>query len=201
MCGLRTHFADPPVDLSHLRRHALQGRVAQGVPRTVEGRAMRLISVDASKRSIPWALWQEGLWACGLERASRSLPWPEALYQSARALRHRLRSPFDLDEYRAVVELPRIYPGSRSGRPNDLVDLAAAAGIIGAVFGPVEFVHPRTWKGTVPKEVMTRRILTRLTDEEHKVHDRYEAARPRAKKPDHNVLDAIGVGLWKRGRL
>jgi hypothetical protein len=44
---------------------------------------------------------------------------------------------------------------------------------------------------------MTERILSRLTPEELAV----VPVRPRARTVDHNCADAIGLGLWKLGRL
>lgn len=104
-----------------------------------------------------------------------------------------------------VVEKPQVYPGGRTQRPNDLIDVAIGAGIgVGHFLNAtadvaVEQITPRTWKGTVPKEVMERRILSRLTDSENDVILQYSATLPKSKR--HNVVDAVGIGLWKLGRL
>jgi hypothetical protein len=84
---------------------------------------------------------------------------------------------------------------------NDLIDLAVQVGEFKEFYrrqgGLVELVFPRTWKGNVPKEIMTARILKQLTPEELK----HVPVRPRAKTPDHNCVDAIGMGLNRLGRL
>lgn len=61
----------------------------------------------------------------------------------------------------------------------------------------VERVKPVEWKGSVDADVMTARILKRLTLEELKL----VPVRPRAADYEHNAVDAIGLGLWKLGRM
>ncbi len=61
----------------------------------------------------------------------------------------------------------------------------------------VELVWPRTWKGTVPKKIHNQRVLAALTPAELAVVPK----RPKAKDVDHNTCDAIGLGLWKLGRM
>lgn len=96
-----------------------------------------------------------------------------------------------------VIELPQVYPGARAEDPNDLIQVARAVGQWeqATSFQVLELVHPRTWKGTVDWRVMCRRIVQALSESE------------RAKIPElpegklHNVLDAIGLGLWALGRI
>lgn len=96
---------------------------------------------------------------------------------------------------RVVIELPRVYPLSRQkGDQNDLIDLAYLAGALDSVGIDGELVHPRTWKGQVPKAVMGRRILAALQPEEHALVEKIGAGR-------HNAIDAAGLGLWALGRL
>jgi len=97
----------------------------------------------------------------------------------------------------AVIEVPRWYPREHKIDVNDLIDLAVMVGEIRAHFEDVELVFPRTWKGTVPKAIHNRRVLAALIDEERALLPR----RPRAKDYDHNMVDAVGIGLWKLGRL
>lgn len=63
-----------------------------------------------------------------------------------------------------------------------------------------EKVKPEAWKGQVPKNVHQGRILERLSLGELELLRRY-----RGQKSDHpnlkEALDAIGVGLWRTGRL
>jgi hypothetical protein len=100
-----------------------------------------------------------------------------------------------LDEL--IIEMPRIYPGSgqQKGDLNDLLDLAAVVGFLeGVLGGRTTRVFPAQWKGQVPKKIMTARILGKLSVEERNTI-------VSAGSKTHNIVDAIGIGLWKLGRL
>ena len=93
-----------------------------------------------------------------------------------------------------LIEQPTIYPHSKAN-PTHVMALQLKVGelkgrfeMIGCV---VELVEPRTWKGQVPKEIHGRRTMSVLTPA--------EAALAAGKR--HDVLDAIGLGLWKLGRM
>ncbi len=97
-----------------------------------------------------------------------------------------------------VSEFPRIYPGQRSkGDGNSLLSVARDAGRLTSAFeeNQITWVAPRTWKGTVPKAVMAKRILAALSPEERVLVPHLP------KTTLHNVIDAIGIGLWHLGRL
>lgn len=103
-----------------------------------------------------------------------------------------------------VVERPVIYVQGRGskGDPNDLVMLALLAGRIAGRFEmrepcvDIAFVRPRTWKGSVPKHITNRRTIDALGEDEIARLPK----RPRAKTFDHNMLDAVGIGLWQLTR-
>lgn len=101
-----------------------------------------------------------------------------------------------------VIEQPRWYPREREVDYNDVLDLAVLVGELKGYFGgdacrKIELVAPRTWKGSVPKPIHNRRVLAKLTAEELAVLPK----RPRAKTLDSNMVDAIGIGLWRLGRV
>lgn len=99
---------------------------------------------------------------------------------------------------RLVIEWPQVYRAGRGrGDPNDLLGLAAVDGALAAICLDYKVVTylPREWKGQVPKDVMVERIKSRLTPEEL---TRVELP---AKSLQHNVYDAIGLGLKDLGRL
>ncbi len=130
-----------------------------------------MISIDPGKHT-GWAWFlDEKLIACGLGR-------PE------------VRGEVPLDDL-AVIERPTIYPRSPVP-PNDIIELAITAGRIAAGFERVEWVLPRRWKGTIPKAIMGERILAKLTPAEL-------ARIPSGAR--HDVIDAIGLGLWYLKRL
>lgn len=158
---------------------------------------MNLIAIDPG-RTTGWASFQDGVL---LGAGAYSWGEREALPLKLEAFQRKVIgaavtrvSPF------VLIEVPRWYPHDQVDT-NDLIDLAVKVGEFKAFFQSlsctVDLVFPRTWKGTVKKEIMTERILGKLTpDELARV-----PLRPRAKTPDHNCVDAIGLGLWKLGRL
>ena len=95
-----------------------------------------------------------------------------------------------------AVEYPQQY--ARSPTPRESVQkLVGVIGALAATFrdSETEYYLPRQWKGQVPKPVMHRRILGRLTEAEQGVIPDLAASKL------HNVLDAVGIGLHHVGRL
>lgn len=106
-----------------------------------------------------------------------------------------------------VIELPKFYgqerydgdPRKATATANSLIREAVTLGrwverlAIAGI--PYETVEPSTWKGQVSKEGMNNRTMRALALDEV-VHVPV-IARSRL----HNVLDAIGVGLWYLKRI
>jgi len=107
-----------------------------------------------------------------------------------------------------VLEVPRIYPSGGKGDPNDIIQLAMRVGEIRGHYvrtasARIVEVFPRTWKGNVPKEIHHARVLAQLGDQERAVLAPH-ARRVTKTNPhglDHNMLDAVGLGLWFLKRL
>ena len=102
------------------------------------------------------------------------------------------------DEADAVIEIPdRI-----KVNPKSIIKLALNAGRWLQYFGnrcrgEVRAVEASAWKASTDPDVLARRILACLTPEEL-------ARVPKTKSAlgyNHNVLDAIGLGLWRLGRM
>lgn len=98
----------------------------------------------------------------------------------------------------AVIERPVIYPiGKSDADPDDMITLALLAGDLRGFYRraglDVVLVKPRTWKGTTPKKIHNERVVDALTPAERALLPR----RPRARDHDHNMLDAVGLGLWQ----
>lgn len=129
------------------------------------------------------------------------------------------------DLARVVIEHPMIYPRGQTPDPNAIVRLAVNAGEWGGRFGPfadVTYVFPNRWKGSVPKDIHQARVWAKLSEEEKTVVDLSIRARRRvspgrppntpeppqilplrtkiAPSKRHNMLDAIGLGLYTLGR-
>jgi hypothetical protein len=102
---------------------------------------------------------------------------------------------------RLVCEWPTVYPGSRAEDPNDLLPLTACVGAVAALTQASSFstLAPREWTSGRPKDVNHRRILKRLSPAEQGVLDAGLA--PVEKNLRHNVLDAVGIGLYALDRL
>ena len=90
-----------------------------------------------------------------------------------------------------VVEFPKAYVGAKSG--GDYEDLLQLAAVVGAI-RPTRIVRPHEWKGQMKKDPCNRRVLERLdgTERSH-IED--------AGAKTHNVLDAVGIGLYCLGRF
>lgn len=126
-----------------------------------------------------------------------------------------------------VIEKPQIYKGSDEKDPNDCLDVFGAArlaeGIIRARGGPAaHYVLPREWKGSFKKPPHHRQVWAALSPAEREVFardsghevdfitDKIERAcqtLARTRKVTgyswkaHNLLDAVGLGLWHHRRL
>jgi hypothetical protein len=107
-----------------------------------------------------------------------------------------------------VLEVPRVYPHSRAkADPNDLIKLAVAGARIAQVIaghGNVLCIAPSDWKAQTDPDIMCERVLAKLDDAERGIVEAVFAAHGKKGMPKslrHNVLDAIGIGLWRTGRM
>ncbi len=117
-----------------------------------------------------------------------------------------------------VLEIPKVYDAQhQKGDQKDIRDLAMAAGSLRtaarfALGVPgertlVEEVEPRAWKGTLDKKVMLVRILSKLSELERAIlaevvtNVQVDSALRTGKGPAADVIDSIGLGLWKLERL
>jgi hypothetical protein len=158
-----------------------------------------LLAVDPGLRGCGVALFDGGrLVRCAYVRGSRdgqdAAAWAE--------MAGEVYAWGGADATRVVSEFPKVYSvGKSKGDPEDLLQLAAVVGAISAHWGSegitLEVVRPYQWKRQVPKDIMTSRIINLL--------DAQEGAQARAGMPaksyQHNVWDAIGIGLNALGRI
>lgn len=104
---------------------------------------------------------------------------------------------------RLVIERPTIYPGRQKARPRDIITLALRAGqwagiVKRATNIEAEYVEPFAWKGTVRKDIHHARIQATLLPGERLMVE--EGCKGVAASKRHNVLDAVGLGLFAVGR-
>jgi hypothetical protein len=97
-----------------------------------------------------------------------------------------------------------IYPGGRQrARPADVIKLATRAGEAAGQYArpygvEPEYVEPHAWKGSVDKNTHHARIWAKLKPDEQAIVS--AAARGIAPSKRHNILDAVGIGLFAVGR-
>lgn len=169
-----------------------------------------LLSVDPGKNALGWAYFGDAgfLYAAGVARSSvPTVPGGDEVAEVARQLMQTLEAYLaDLPPIRSLaIEKMKIYPGpQQKGDQNDLIDLSYIAG--GVHMLPtarraerVTLVHPHSWKGQVPKNVMKERIERSLTELEVKLVHATLQTTPEGLR--HNGWDAVGIGLWAQGRL
>lgn len=108
-----------------------------------------------------------------------------------------------------VVEGQESYLGSKV-RPQDLIHLGQAAGVaVGAIRtlllrARIELPRPVTWKGSVPKDIHQKRILSRLGipyeqgSKPTRILELPDVDGLRAVKKAHlvHVIDAMGLASW-----
>lgn len=125
-----------------------------------------------------------------------------------------------------VIEKP-VLRGPNGKDPNDCLDVFGAAqlaaGVIRYQGGPAAlYVIPEDWKGSFKKPPHHRKVWAELSPDEREVfardaghevdeiRDKIEAACQRLARSRkvtgyswkaHNLLDAVGLGLWHLGRL
>jgi len=92
----------------------------------------------------------------------------------------------------AVIELPRTYKGkaAKGDANKNVVPLALVVGALIHHIPTVHLVWPNEWKGNMDADVFTERLRGKLTPEQRAATDWPP------KSLDHNVIDAIGLGLW-----
>ncbi len=113
-----------------------------------------------------------------------------------------LRLP-DILAGHVVIEVPEYRRNStKRVNPNDLIKLAVRVGELAATsrvfwFASTQLVTPTEWKGNTPKDIHGLRIIRALSLKELAVYEEVKCAASLR----HNVVDAIGLGLWRVGRL
>lgn len=121
----------------------------------------------------PWALQ-----AAGIASPDGPRDWP--------GMKH-------LDQ--VVIEAP-VRPNPHTPRPADLLTLSRTIGRYIERFSDytTELVEPHKWKGSVAKEIFLRRIEASLSPADRDMYKRLTFTY--AASIVHNMLDAIGLGLW-----
>ncbi len=138
-----------------------------------------LLTIDPGV-STGWALWrQRALVGCGLG--------------DPRACKLHLAENVET----VWIESPVLYPHSKA-RPADILQLSREAGRWAGIYSvfaaDVHFVEPANWKGQLKKKVHHPRIWAKLNANERDIL--HLAGKGVLGSKLHNVLDAVGLGLW-----
>ena len=151
-----------------------------------------IVAIDPGKRGVGIAVGDDGiLWRAAFCADGA----PSGIANTVIFLIGR--EPVDT----VVLEVPQVYrAGVSEGDPNDLVTVVTTGAFVAGFLQPrhLETVAPRQWKGTLDGDgFIETRIKPTLTAVEHE-----RVLLPSAKKTlGHNVYDAVGLLLWKFGRL
>jgi len=105
------------------------------------------------------------------------------------------------EDIRVVIEYPEQYAYSPAPR-SAVQGLAYTGGALTYMFhyhlsASVQLVLPKEWKGQVPKDIFLKRIEGRLTEQESIILDSKKFSQSKR----HNVVDAIGLGLYYLKRI
>ena len=158
-----------------------------------------IVGIDPGSKCVGWSMvatYGQQLLNCGVVRGKT----PTEVHEEGAGISAFLRSRCGTIPVLVVIECPQVYPKRThwKGPPNDLIRIALVGGmVVGSMsFTEVEVIRPHDWKGSVPKEVMLGRIQKRLTSVEmqHVLNVDPPSLR-------HNAIDAVGIALWKAGRL
>lgn len=152
---------------------------------------MDLIAIDPGLRQCGVALFALGrLYRAFIVKGSTAPSGPGVWAAMAAAVR-----PGGMGSPGLAIEFPKAYPGGRQAAdPADLLELAAVIGAITQVYEPhgVTRYFPREWKGQMDKVTCKARVVERLSQVELAAVER---------KNNHNVWDAVGIGLFHLGRF
>lgn len=162
-----------------------------------------LLSVDPGINSTGWAYWihrsngiEQSPYRVGLVRSKRTGSWWEHAKTQVWELESIVQShSIPMREVDFVCEMPQSMMGSHGGmvslQTNSIQKLSAMVGMF-AYWAwcqevlSVQLVHPREWKGQLPKAVVCQRIRKTLGSHHCKF---YKA----------DIWDAVGIGLHAKG--
>ena len=149
---------------------------------------------------VGWELRACGLVSCASTNVSIQTQETRAAVQTA-ILRVLWDNGFHPGQHPlSVCELMEWRPDDRRSSAQDLIRVATVGAAIAGMLSPEPwFVTPNEWKGQVPKEIMGSRVLHALVPAEGLVFTR--DSRGITPNAAHNIVDAIGIGLWAVGRI
>lgn len=160
-----------------------------------------LLTVDPGLRYPAVAIFKDGVLAHAsrvkIPGTSHKLEMGMRCLNVARLINVHV-SPF-CPVHELVIEWPRTYFKSGKADPADLFPLAGVGMAVAGMFGvPVSAPTAPEWIGNVPKTT-TGNPLGSIRG--RRIWDRLSEAERLCVVLSHDALDAVGLGLWKLGRL
>lgn len=162
------------------------------LPHSQSPRSATLLAIDPGYRYFGYSIFcGPAIAKAGLSQADKAEDWDRWTGQPPNflALTDIILNT-EWSTKHAIIEFPKVHRDTPNAE--SIVRLASACGaytaLLQAAGFAVEWVEPRAWKGTVPKDIMYKRILAKVPESEYTCIDRIH---------DHNVIDAVGIGLWK----
>ena len=159
----------------------------------------KFVTMDAGLRCCGLSVWHDGrlrgavLARNPLTRERGLVAWHAMSRAAVKALAPFVVGP--LEEYAFIGE--QMVARRQQGNYNDLLEVNGVLAAVGGLFNEAKSYIPETWKGTIDGDVMVRRIPKKLDPYEAVILDAVEC--PASLK--HNVIDAVGLGLFVCGRL
>lgn len=157
---------------------------------------MQRLAIDPGN-CTGWAIFSHAglLQRCGVS-TPKTKPTPKDLGLGPTQFRQGMFRGWAL-----TIEMPEVTPTTPS--IPDILKLCVSLGRYVDWFednagGTVDYVKPASWKGQVPKEIHHPRIYAALRPEEQKIL--YDTGLAMADSKRHNMVDAVGLGLYSVGR-
>jgi hypothetical protein len=165
------------------------------------GKRCGLMAIDPGLNSMGWAYWavsptDRPPTRVGLIKAPRKLDLAPRSLWVARQLElelHELDKPGGSTHHEVdfVSEFPAWHGIQLGWAAGDLQRLVFLVGVLAGYFRHAHSFTPVTpgdWKGQLPKDVVTRRLIKRF-------------GKGATLDWEKDVWDAVGIGLWKMGRF
>lgn len=158
-----------------------------------------MLAIDPGKRACGVALFNQDttLNCAGYVTAEKEKDGPRAWLALASAIERWLDNDCAAID-QIVFEQPGSYRSDKPYKTLILQDLVAINALLCGRFPKAEFhrYRPNEWKGSMNKEQTQARAYARLQPFETQV-----IKLPQPKSRQHNVWDAIGIGLHHLGRF
>lgn len=143
------------------------------------------ITIDPGTAGTGFALWDKNWKLMDYGNLyGKSKDWKSKTIDISRSLSQIVK---DFNVEQAYIEKPRKFNGVFGSMVADKGDLVKLSMFVGYLDGylniPMEFVEIIDWKGTLPKDIVEKRVRKIFPEIKAKSH----------------CIDAVGIGLYLRG--